>query len=176
MLYIGFFTKMKYVINNKLWFNNYLQFRRSILLIIFFAILCFIKPDLVPEDFAQWVQIIAISLLLTLLIFDYLQKPSFFELQQIENGLRIGLYIPDTRYFIYFSAYKIRYFDINSQERVLLKIISNHSSFLREGMIEVVNKNGGIILFQPINLTWANQEQLTLILKIIEEHNKKLYD
>ncbi len=167
-----FLVPMRYnIINNNKWFNAYLIVRRVILLILLFSIILFVKPNLIELNIASWVQIVVISLLIILLIFDYFQKPLFFELRQTETGLRIGLYFPDTRYLIKFSPTKINYFDVYTGDSILLKVKSSYFNLLKEGNIEIKKKNGEIVRFRPINLGWANQETLTSILRIIAAHH-----
>ena len=139
---------------------------------MFLSILVMLKPEIISPNFKGIIE--SISILITLLLFNFFQKPSLFEVFQSEKELKIGLYIPDTRYAINFTNSKIQYFSIRANDKILFKLKSHFISLLDEGFIEVRKENGEIIHFQPIAFSWASKNDLEIFNRIIDKHNKTL--
>ena len=162
----------KLLFTNKAWFLRYLMARRLILGFVFFSIFLVIKPEIISDSLGNIVQISSISLLLVLLIFDYIQVPMLFELYQRQGGIKIGLYIPDTRYAIYFYRHKMKYYDVEIRDKISIKIFFYFISIFNRGELEIEKESGQIMNFPKLDLSWATQKELDLIQNIFNEHNK----
>ncbi len=138
-----------------------------------FSIFAILKPEIISPDFKRAVQSILIPLLITLLLFNYVQKPVLFEVLQDGNGMTIGLYKPDLRYAI-LKKNKLRYFYIKPKDKVIFEFSHHFIPLLNKGFITVIKENGEITRFQPINFAWASKKDLEIFNRAIDKHNKTL--
>lgn len=164
----------KQIVTNTYWFKKYLIFRKCILLITLVAIVLTIKPELVSIEVNKFIQGISISLLLTFLIFDFLQCPSIFELSKIDKKLVLGFYLPDTRYFVNFNRKKIKYFEIDEGDKIIFIHKSYLLPLLNRATIKILKENGSIIQFKPIDFSWANKTEIKKIIQAKEDHNHSI--
>ncbi len=162
----------KIIITNATWFRNYLIVRRIVLVIVGFAILLMIQPELVSDGIRNIVQVASISFLVALLIFEFVQRPTLFELRRKGEKLRMGLYFPDSRYFINFCKSKIKYFDIHKNDAALFKANFCALNLLHSAEVVIAKRKKGIIRFKNINLSWASKAQINKIKQIIKKHSR----
>ncbi len=126
----------------------------------------FLAPTIVSIFLA-----IGISLLLTILLFDYLQTPSFIELLQLDQGLELRLYIPDTRYLIYFKESKIMSLLIEKGDQFIFQQYKGIFPLLDQFDFIIKRKDGTILKTNKINVGWMDEEQKYKLRSVIDQYN-----
>ena len=108
---------MEIVISNQRWFSTYLIIRNSVLLL---TGIWLVSQLLISDQplLLQYLSPVAISLLLVLLLFDFIQKPSLFEVIRKKDDLEIRLFHPDTRYFIRLNERFIQTIQLQPTDRL----------------------------------------------------------
>ena len=109
---------MEIVNSNENWFRRYTTIRNIILLILAVVMTYGTFFESAPSLFKNLASYVGIPLLLTLLAFDYLQKPSLFELRKGDGQLAIDLYVPDARFLFFYNPKKKRTITITEDPQV----------------------------------------------------------
>ena len=117
-------------------------------------------------------QAVSLSLLLVLLIFDYVQKPTFFELFRDKNNLIMKLFIPDTRYYLFFLEKRVKTLTIHEKERIELTHEDAPLKKSRLGFL-IKKQDGTVLETEKLGFSWASAGQMQILNLMISEHNKK---
>jgi len=134
-----------------------------------------VKSEIIESILIKIIQILSIPLIVTLLLFDWIQRPVYFELKKIGERIRIGIYIPDTRYLVAFRKNKIKFLDINQSEKIIFDINYYKLSLKNTFVIKIQKQDGGLISSRPINFSWAKKGDIEKMKELFENHNKKAY-
>ena len=164
-----------YIISNSKWFKLHLLIRIIIILITNIVFMVVVKSEIIESILIKIIQILSIPLIVTLLLFDWIQRPVYFELKKIGERIRIGIYIPDTRYLVAFRKNKIKFLDINQSEKIIFDINYYKLSLKNTFVVKIQKQDGGLISTRPINFSWAKKGDIEKMKELFENHNKKVY-
>jgi hypothetical protein len=128
---------------------------------------------LVLKNLASYV---GTPLLLTLLVFDYLQKPSLFELRKGEGQLAIDLYIPNGRFLFFYNPSKKR--TITIAEDTQIKVVGTYKTlpWQRKLQFFIQQPNGELWTSPKLDFSWATKADVALVLETVKQHNQDSSD
>ena len=158
------------MISNKKWFQNYTRIRTTAIIGLVVLSLC----KLFPSFFAEYEQFwniafsVFLSLLLTILLFDYIQKPSFLELAKLEKGIKLKLYKPDVRYFFFTNQNAVKSQLISNGDILTYRIYKKLMPVLNQIEFFIKKKDGSVIKTDKINIGWMSEKQMEELSKIIK--------
>ncbi len=158
------------MLSNRKWFLFYSRLR--IIIIGAFILVPFSKlfRSVYSEYEAIWNVLLIIlgALLITLLLFDYLQKPSFLELEKVEKGIVFKLYKPDTRNFFYLKESAIRFQLIADGDLLTYRIYKKPIPVFNQIEFFIKKKNDPTIKTDKINIGWMSEEQMIELNHVIK--------
>ena len=163
---------MEIVISNEKWFRRYTSLRNIILLVLLLVLTYgtfFESAPLVLKSLASYV---GTPLLLTLLVFDFLQKPSLFELRKGEGQLAIDLYVPDARFLFFYNPKKKKTITIAKDTQI--KVIGTYKSlpWQRKLQFFIQPSNGELWTSPKLDFSWATKTDVALVLQTATQHNQ----
>ncbi|MEM8523818.1 MAG: hypothetical protein AAGG68_04200 [Bacteroidota bacterium] len=161
----------KIVLSNRLWFKRYLFIRNSILIIVSLAVGSLIIKDTSYQKTLEVFQIVGMSLLFSLMLFEYLQKPSLFEIESENGQLNFHFFAPDTRFLILFNEEKIKTLIAHSIDKVTFWHQEARYDFLDKLTITIKRKSGEVLRTQAINIAWMQREEMEKLANALERHN-----
>ena len=89
-------------ISNRKWFKTYVLIRQIILfLLLVSCCLCLFLFQDKNSAFFKMMMGIGGMLMMVILLFDYRERPAFFELEKQQQGLLLQLFLPDYRYLFF---------------------------------------------------------------------------
>lgn len=160
------------ILSNKSWFIKYCRLRTICFIL---AILLIIVSSLLFDSFEPTIVsifiAIGISLLLTILLFDYLQTPSFIELLQLEQGLELRLYIPDTHYLVNFKESKVKNLILGKEDQLIFQQYKGAFSLLDQFDFVIKRKDGTLLKTDKINVGWMDEAQKHKLKSVIDQYN-----
>ncbi len=171
-LFIKAPLSMEIVNSNEKWFIHYTNLRNIILLILLLIVgygTFFESAPLIIKHLASYV---GLPVLLTLLVFDYLQKPSLFELRKGEGQLAIDLYVPDARFIFFYNPKKKKTITIAKDAQV--EVLGTYKSlpWQRKLQFLIQQPNGEVLTSPTLDFSWATKADIALVLKTVKEHNQ----
>ena len=134
-----------------------------------------VKSEISESILLKNIQNLFFPSIFTLMLFDWIQKPAYFELKKIGERIRIGIYIPDTRSFLIFRKNKIKFLDINQSEKIIFDINYYKLSLKNTFVIKIQKQDGELISTRPINFSWAKKGDIEKMNELFENHNKKVH-
>ena len=158
------------MVSNKNWFQNYARIRTVVIIGLVLLSLCQLSPSLIAlyEPFWNIAFSILLSLLLTILLFDFLQKPSFLELAKQEDGIELRLYKPDARYFFFMNPKAVKSQIISNGDILTYRIYKKIVPVLNQIEFFIKKKDGNVIKTDKINIGWMSKEQMEELGRIIK--------
>jgi len=158
------------MLSNKKWFRNYARIRTVVIVGLILLALCQLAPSLIAtyEPFWSITFSVLISLLLTILLFDYFQKPSFLELTKLEKGIELKLYKPDARYFFFMKQNAVKSQFISNGDTLTYRIYKKIIPMLNQIEFFIKKKNGQTIKTDKINIGWMSNEQIVELQNIVK--------
>lgn len=156
---------MKTIITNRVWFRKYLLFR-NIILGLTLATLLAQFAGIEGGALLQLLSATALSLLLVLLLFDYLQRPGLLEIFQNKEGLIIKLYQPDSRLMHWWDEQRIRTFLLDSPAQ--LQVYGQYERLPWRKKIQLVVQlpDGSQAISERIDVSWASKSQLQRLIQL----------
>lgn len=156
---------MEKIISNRSWFKTYLIIRN----IIFSLLMIWVVLQFTAWKDTEGLKIfisVTLSLLLVLLLFDTLQKPSLFEVFRKGKELKINLYQPDVRYLVWFNEERIRSFHLEDNNQ--LEIFGEYQGLPWKKKIKLVIHGIGDQKFvsNKIDISWARKFELKQLVAI----------
>jgi hypothetical protein len=163
---------MEIVNSNENWFRLYTTIRNIILLILAVVLTYGTFFESAPLAFKHLASYVGIPLLLTMLVFDYLQKPSLFELRKGDGQLAIDLYVPDARHLFFYDPKKKRTITITEDAQV--EVVGTYKSlpWQRKLQFLIQQPNGEVLKSPKLDFSWASKADIALVLKTVKEHNE----
>lgn len=163
---------MEIITSNENWFRRYTSLRNIILLTLLLVVgygTFFEGAPLVIKNLASYV---GLPVLLTLLVFDFLQKPSLFELRKGERQLAIDLYVPDARFLFFYNPNKKRTITIAKDTQI--KVIGTYKSlpWQRKLQFFIQPSNGELWTSPKLDFSWATKADVALVLETAKQHNQ----
>jgi hypothetical protein len=158
------------MLSNKKWFQNYARIRTAVIIGLVLLSLCQLSPSLIAayEPFWNIAFSVLLSLLLTILLFDYLQKPSFLELAKQEDEIELKLYRPDARYFFFTNPKVVKSQIISSGEVLTYRIYKKIIPALNQIEFFIKKKDGNVIKTDKINIGCMSKEQMEELGSIVK--------
>jgi len=158
------------MLSNKKWFQNYARIRTVIILGLVLLLLCQLFPTHIASYKLYWniAFSVFLSLLLTILLFDYFQKPSFLELAKLEKGIELQMYKPDTRYFFFLNQNAVKSQLISNDDRLTYRIYKKIIPILNQIEFFIKKKDGNTIKTDKINIGWMSDAQIVELQNIIK--------
>ena len=158
------------MLSNKKWFLSYSRIRTILILALVLVALSKFLPSFYSEYEQFWNVLFSIltALLITVLLFDYFQKPSFLELSKVEKGIRLKLYKPDARYFFFLKKNAIKTQLISNDDKLTYRIYKKILPAFNQIEFFIKKSGGNIIKSDKINIGWMSEEQLIKLNSIIK--------
>ncbi|MEM9888696.1 MAG: hypothetical protein AAF849_22560 [Bacteroidota bacterium] len=167
-------NKKTIIISNRQWFKNYLGIRRLIWsLALLYILFLLLKNETWSETVMGWTSLLFLPLFITLFLFEYYQKPAFFEVSQEANRMTFHLFIPNTKFFIRFKESYIKSLSAEVQDRILLERKKGWINILDQLQIYIQKPNAAVFKLASINLIWANRAQLKALEVACEQFNQQ---
>lgn len=164
---------MTIVISNKKWFTTYVRIRQIILFLLSLQIL-FMTMQVEAKMITHIFYPLTTSLLFVLFIFDYWEKPAFFELIEQKNKLLLRLFVPDLRYFLFFQDKYVEEIIFEQGNKIICRPLPTFFSSLLQKYILILQKNDDAnIRTTHIYFNWATKIDLERLNRKIVEHNQK---
>jgi len=163
--------KNKIIVTNKNWFIRYSILRISA---IAFAMVVFTIPPFLKIDktiLINTLDIFTISILLTILIFDFIQKPSYLELIKSESGYILRQFHPDSRYLFFFQERKVDSVYVKNEDVVSCKVFKGLVPLLNQIEFQVTKPDTTKVKSKKINIAWMNHIQLNRLNQYINKSN-----
>ncbi len=162
------------ILSNKSWFINYCRIRTTLFITAILLILAnWALSSFLDTTISSIFLAIGSSFLLTILLFDYLQKPSFIELLKQEQGLQLRLYIPDTRYLVNLKESAIKSLIIEKEDQLIFQQYKGIISLLDQFDFVIRKKDGTTFKTDKINVGWMNEAQKENLKSVIDQYNIK---
>jgi len=157
------------MLSNKKWFLFYSRIRLIIISALVLALFFQFSDSFYSEYEQFWNVIFSIltSLLITVLIFDYLQQPSFLELSKVDKGIEFKLYKPDNRYFFFLKQNAVKSQLISSEDKLTYSIYKKAIPLLNQIEFFIKKKDGSIFKTGKINIGWMSAEQILELKHIV---------
>jgi len=164
------------MLTNKKWFNTYAVIRTAIVLVMVLLFLFKISPFYLSAYKSTWTILTAIfiPLLSTILLFDYLQKPSFLELSKVEKGLVLKMYQPDSRYFFFLKKRAVKQLILSEGDKLTYQIQQSILSVFNKIIFIIQKKNGEVLKTNQINIGWMSQNQLNILNQLVKAQNNPI--
>lgn len=160
------------ILSNKNWFINYCRIRTiSFVIAILLLLSNWIPFNLLSTTVISVFLTIGSTLLLTTLLFDYLQTPSFIQLLKLEQHLELRLYIPDTRYLVYFKESAIKSLIIKKGDQLIFRQYKGIISLFDQFDFVIRKKDSTILKTNKINVGWMSDDQKNKLKSVIDQYN-----
>ena len=151
----------KILLSNKTWFANYSRIRIFLILLAITLLAGkYWEHSFFDSAVVTILLAISSSILLTILLFDYLQKPSFLEIVELDESLLLKLYQPNTNYLFYYKESAVRTLSIAKEDRLVLRIYKGILPLLDRIDFVLTRKNGETWKTNTINIGWRNSGEL----------------
>lgn len=118
-----------------------------------FCVNAFTEADLMPPVVSS----VLGALVLVILLFDYLQKPSFLEITKSNYRVELNIYEPDSRYLFYLKESGIKTLTVADTKSIRCIQKVSKLPFLNQVYFEI-NEANDILRTQPINAAWLSDE------------------
>lgn len=157
------------MLSNKKWFINYSRIRITIIIVV--VLLTLLSPIVISKYELLWNTSfsIFISFLVTILLFDYFQKPSFLELSSIDKRIELKLYKPDVRYLFFLKQNAIKTQFISNGDILTYRIHKKIIPMLNQIEFFIKKNDDSIITTGKINIGWMSKEQMVELDRIIKQ-------
>ena len=152
------------ILTNRKWFNTYSIVRIVTVLI---AISFFLIPIFHESAISALLQSTALFLILTILLFDYFQKPSFLEICKENSRIIIKQYAPDTRYLFLLTENKINAIQLNDADEIDIQLYKGSIPLLNQIEFRIKKIGQAEIRSKKINIGWIQDGQIDRLKSII---------
>ena len=157
------------IISNRSLFNIYSSIRIiAIFLFVSFFVFKGMGIKIIGND--STLEIIFIAIILTILLFDFFQKPSYIELLECKEKLILKLFIPNKNYFFFLAERFIRRIEIDKDETISFHIYKGVISTFDEIEFVIKKKDSVLIKTERINAAWLSSSQVKKLERIIEKY------
>lgn len=158
-------------ISNKKWFRNYAIIRTVTIIIV---ISLFVFSNLLTSQFNSgflYLGMITLPLLFVILAFDFLQKPSFLEIEKFESGLILRQYKPDVRFLFFYQDSRVNLKVLKKEDDLRYKLISGLFPLFNQIELYIYSSGNLQEKSEKINIAWMSSKQNQILKKYFVEIN-----
>ena len=156
--------KNEIILTNRKWFNTYSVLR---ILTVILTVSIFVIPIFYESVVSIVLKSTGLSLVITILLFDYFQKPSFLEACKENSGIIIKQYAPDTRYLFFLTKNKINTIQLNEADEMHIQLYKGLMPLLNQIEFRIKKIGQPEIRSKKINIGWIQDDQLDKLNSII---------
>jgi hypothetical protein len=147
------------MISNLEWFKQYIFYRKCLLIscviwLIFIVITNYYVNNPILE---KLLYVYPISIVVTVMKFDWTQKPSYISIYNSENGFKIELFIPDTRYHVSFNEKYIRKYQFSLEESPKFIIKKGYLQLLDKISVQIKLSGQEIVVTPFLSFSWGTK-------------------
>lgn len=158
------------IISNKTLFSTYAIIRTIV--IVALIVLLTTSYILYKDAFAfELLTGLFLSLMLTILILDSVQKPSFLELAIENANVVIKQYQPDNRYLFFFRSSSVNTTELHAGDRLGCEFIRSNISLLNQIEFQIIKQDKGVFKTPKINAAWINDAKLAQVNEVLKYQN-----
>lgn len=150
---------MERILSNERWFIRLIYFRTAILVILLLAVLLLLISADTKTGTSQLWSVLVVSLLLTIVLWQQLQRPSYLEVFVHRDALLIRLYIPDNRFLFFLQRKHIRTFIVHPQDELRIHGQFGYWPWSRKLQFVVARPDGSQWRSDILDISWATAKQ-----------------
>lgn len=162
---------MPIILSSAEYFRRFLLFRYATIALVLVALGFYVwgNPDTTVTTVITTTAMIA---LVTLITFEYLQKPAYLEVTHTKDKLSIDLFVPDNRYLYFFRTRNISTIEIPKTTWIDLSIQPGIISLLDKGCLIISDAKGNRST-KSFDLSWASEQDRKTTIQTFQEHNQQ---
>ena len=150
------------MISNLEWFKQYIFYRKCLLIscVIWLIFIVITNYYVINPILEKLMYIYPISIVLTVIMFDWTQKPSYISIynsETSETGIEIELFIPDTRYHVSFNEKCVRKYQFSLEESPRFIIKKGYLQILDKISVQIKLSDQEIVVTPFLSFSWGTK-------------------